>query len=96
VTEQNIRSRTSPSAQRKCCHRHVRKAPSSTLSPVQLQDVPGSGGMNRWVGVLASLVTCPFQTRSRDLGTCYPPACRAGRYRQPSGGLWILMWLIEA
>jgi hypothetical protein len=33
----------------------VRKAPSSTLSPVQLEDVPGPGGMNRWVGVLASL-----------------------------------------
>ena len=35
------------------------KAPSSTLSPVQLQDVPGPGGMNRWVGVLASLATRP-------------------------------------
>ena len=34
---------------------HVRKAPGSTLSPVQLEDVPGPGGMNRWVGVLASL-----------------------------------------
>jgi hypothetical protein len=48
--------------------------------------------MNRWAGILASLVTLPIQIRSRDPGTrC--PAWRAGRHQQPPGGLWILMRL---
>ena len=53
-------------------HRHERKAPSSALSPVQLEDVPDPDGMNRWAGILALLVTRPCQARSRDPGTRYP------------------------
>jgi hypothetical protein len=51
---------------------HVRKAPSSALSPVHLEDVPDPDGVNRWVDILASLVTRLSQTRSRDPGTRYP------------------------
>jgi hypothetical protein len=39
---------------------------------VQPEDVPDPDGMNGWVGILASLVTRPSQTRSRDPATHYP------------------------
>ena len=75
--------------------RHVRKAPSSALSTSSWEDVPDPDGMNRWVGILGSLVT-----RSSRLAVVIQPritsACRAGRDQQPPGGLWILMRLIKA
>src|SRR5215471_396294 len=47
------------------------KAPSSALSrPARGRADPD--GTNRWVGVLALLVTRPSQTRSRDPGPRYP------------------------
>ena len=59
-------------------HRTAEQCPQ----PVQLESVPGPDGMNRWVGILALLVTRRFHARSRDPGTRYPMDCRAGRHRQ--------------
>src|SRR5215469_1873080 len=53
-------------------HRHLRKAPSSALSPSGRRMSPGPDSMNRWADILASLVTRPSQSRSRDPGTGYP------------------------
>jgi hypothetical protein len=46
--------------------------------------------MNRWVGVLASLVTGPSRFR-RVIEALVTPVCRAGRHPRPPGGFWILM-----
>jgi len=49
----------------------VRKSAEQCPQPIRLEDVPDPDGMNRWIGVLASLVARPSQTRGGDPGTRY-------------------------
>ena len=51
--------------------------------------------MNRWVGVLAWLVT-RHPRLAAVIQALVTPACRAGRCQQPPGGPWISRRLIEA
>jgi hypothetical protein len=63
--------------------------------PVELEDVTGTGGVNRWAGVRAWFVTA-HPGLAAVIRALVTRACRAGRHRQPPDGPWILMRLTRA